>query len=183
MAGCTAGWNVVVTVYDGEYRRALQLLSPFGEVSRTDFRNVLVMTVDDIDSFMQSLQQNIEDDASIPNSISRIVPVTDGFQFQTPEEFEEKARDMVLKWVPALTGKRFHVRMYRRGFKGRLSSQHEEQSLDGYLLEALGTVGGDGEISFDDPDAIIVIETVGQTAGLACWTREQMASFPLMRLD
>jgi hypothetical protein len=35
-----------VTVYDGEYHEALRLLAPFGDVSRTDYWNVLVMNVE-----------------------------------------------------------------------------------------------------------------------------------------
>jgi hypothetical protein len=48
------------------------------------------------------------------------------FRFSVPEEFQSKARDTVIEWVPELLAKRFHVRMHRRGFKGRLSSQYEE---------------------------------------------------------
>jgi tRNA(Ser,Leu) C12 N-acetylase TAN1 len=177
------GWNVVVTVYDGELRRAKRLLAPFGLVERTDFRNVLVMRVDDVNQFMSDLTAAMRDDASIANSVSRIVPVADGFRFQSPEEFESKACDTVMQWVPALAGKRFHVRMYRRGFKGRLSSQHEEQFLDHHILEALRRDGRNAEIDFEDPDAILVIETVGQSAGLACWSRAQLLAFPMMRLD
>jgi hypothetical protein len=36
--------------------------------------------------------------------------------------------------VPELIGKRFHVRMHRRGFNGKLSSQQEAQFLDGFLF-------------------------------------------------
>ncbi|WP_449002730.1 hypothetical protein [Myxosarcina sp. GI1(2024)] len=32
-------------------------------------------------------------------------------------------------------------------------------------------------------DAILVLETVGQKAGLSCWTREDLQRYPLLRLD
>jgi tRNA(Ser,Leu) C12 N-acetylase TAN1 len=82
-----------------------------------------------------------------------------------------------------LKGKRFHVRMHRRGFKGRLSSQHEEQFLDHHLLERLTQEAAPGGIDFNDPDVIIAVETLGQTAGLSFWTREQHQSFELLRMD
>lgn len=176
-------WNVVVTVYDGEFSEAIKLLSPFGNVSRTDYWNVLVMAVADVTKFSQSLAATIERDASIPNSISRIVPVTHKFQFQSPAEFEERSCVIVDKWLPLVSGKKFHVRMHRRGFKGRLSSQYEEQFLDHHLLQRLEVAGSPGVIDFDDPDVIIAVETIGQFAGLSCWTREQREQFGLLKLD
>ncbi len=79
--------------------------------------------------------------------------------------------------------KSFHVRMHRRGFKGRISSHDEERFLDKILLEELGRMGNPGHITFEDPDAILVVETVGQQAGLSCWNREDLQRYPLLRLD
>jgi tRNA(Ser,Leu) C12 N-acetylase TAN1 len=176
-------WNVVVTVYDGEFNEAIRLLRPYGQVARTDYWNVLAMQVEDPAEFTRAIQTAMREDATIPNSVSRIVPVTQTFRFQSPAEFEEKARSLVDEWLSELKGKRFHVRMHRRGFKSRLSSQHEEQFLDHHLLERLKQEGAQGRIDFDDPDVIIAVETLGQTAGLSCWTREQRQSFELLNLD
>ena len=73
--------------------------------------------------------------------------------------------------------------MHHRGFKGRISSHDEERFLDHLLLEELGKIGNPGHITFEDPDAIVVVETVGQQAGLSCWTREDLQRYPLLRLD
>jgi tRNA(Ser,Leu) C12 N-acetylase TAN1 len=43
--------------------------------------------------------------------------------------------------------------------------------------------GSTGRIDFEDPDVIIVVETVGQIAGLSLWTREQRRKYSLLRLD
>jgi len=40
-----------------------------------------------------------------------------------------------------LAGKSFHVRLHRRGFKGRLSTAKEERFLDEALLDALDVLG------------------------------------------
>ncbi|HEY7673205.1 MAG TPA: THUMP domain-containing protein [Gammaproteobacteria bacterium] len=176
-------WNVVVTVYDGEFNEAVRLLRPYGEVARTDYWNVLAMRVEDVAEFVQALESATREDATIPNAVARIVPVTAKFRFQSPAEFEEKTRALVERWLSDLKGKSFHVRMHRRGFKGRLSSQHEEQFLDHHLLERLTQEGGPGRIDFADPDVIIAVETLGQTAGLSLWTREQRQSFELLDLD
>lgn len=183
MSESPVDWNVVVTVYDGEFNEAIRLLRPYGEVARTDYWNVLTMQVEDVIGFMRAIETATRVDATIPNSVSRIVPVTQTFRFQSPAEFEDEARSLVDRWLSELKGKRFHVRMHRRGFKGQLSSQHEEQLLDHHLLERLAEKGAPGRIDFDDPDAIIAVETLGQTAGLSLWTRDQRQSFELLNLD
>jgi tRNA(Ser,Leu) C12 N-acetylase TAN1 len=115
--------------------------------------------------------------------LARVVPVTCTFSFQSPEEFETKAKEAVLYWLPQLEGKKFYVRMHRRGFKGRISSLEEEHFLDKILLEELVKIGNPGQITFENPDAIVVVETVGQQAGLSCWTREEWQRYPLLKLD
>lgn len=97
------------------------------------------------------------------------MPATGLFQFQSAEEFEAKARDIVLGWRSKLSGKSFRVRVHRRGFKEALPSQHEERMLNYSLLEALEHVGKCGRIDFEDPDFVVDIETVGQRAGVSLW--------------
>ncbi|HLF12495.1 MAG TPA: THUMP domain-containing protein [Gammaproteobacteria bacterium] len=159
------------------------MLSRFGDVRGSTYRNVLVMKVDDVVAFLEALQSTLEKDASLANAVSRIVPITHGFTFSSAEEFESKSRGIVSEWVPELRGKRFHVRMHRRGFKGKLSSQHEEQFLDVFLLERVKVAGTAAAIDFDDPDVIIAVETLGHEAGLSRWTREQLQTYELLRLD
>jgi tRNA(Ser,Leu) C12 N-acetylase TAN1 len=183
MSESPVDWNVVGTVYDGKLNAAVRLLRPYGEVARTDCWNVLAVQVEDVAEFMRAIESAIREDATIPNSVSRIVPLTYKFRFKSPEEFEEKARLLVDRWLAELKGKSFHVRIHRRGFKGRLSSQHEEQFLDHHLLERLAQEGAQGRLDFDDPDVIIAVKTLGQTAGLSLWTREQRQSFELLDLD
>ena len=176
-------WNVVVNLHEHGFSRAFRLLQGLGAVYTTDFLNVLVMKVSNIPRFLESLNASVSEDRSLLKLLSRIVPVTSTFSFQSPEEFETKAKEAVLYCLPSLAGKNFHVRMHRRGFKGRISSHDEERFLDKILLEELGKIGSPGHITFEDPDAILVVETVGQQAGVSCWTREDLQHYPLLRLD
>ena len=64
-----------------------------------------------------------------------------------------------------------------------MSSQEEEQLMDKVLLEALETAGTPGSITFDDPDAIVAIETLGHRAGVSLWTRDDLRRYPFLRLD
>ncbi|WP_245817282.1 THUMP domain-containing protein [Hydrococcus rivularis] len=176
-------WNVVVNLHEHSFQKAFKELQGFGIVNETDFFNVLAMKVGDINRFLENLQEWIANHPDFLTRIARIVPVTDTFTFQSPEEFEAKAKEIVLQWVPQLAGKSFHVRIHRRGFKGRLSSLDEEHFLDKILLEALEKAGTPGRITFENPDAIAIVETLGQWAGLACWKREDLERYPWMRID
>lgn len=187
-AGSHAGqrpvaWNAVATIYPGCYAEARRLLGGYGEVARTGYFNVLLVSVASVPVFLDRLEADTREDATLLNTVSRLVPSEAGFRFQSPEEFEDRARRAVDPLIPRLEGRSFHVRMHRRGFKGRLSSQAEEQFLDHYILERLEQAGAPGRITFDDPDEIITLETVGQEAGISCWSREQRQRYLFLNLD
>ena len=178
-----AEWNVVVTTQPDGFPTARKRLRQLGDLHRTEYWNVLVMAVDDLRGFLEEFDALVARDESLANAISRVVPVTHTFRFQSPEEFERKACEIAREWIPALKGATFHVRMHRRGFKGRLSSQAEEQFLDHFILEQLEAENSPGRIGFEDPDYIIAIESVSQQAGLSLWTREDLKRFRLLKLD
>jgi tRNA(Ser,Leu) C12 N-acetylase TAN1 len=176
-------WNVVVTVQAEGFAAAWPLLAPMGEVDKSDYFNVLLMRVPETTLLLQTLTEHMAAEPGLQRVLSRVMPVSTTFDFQDPSGFEEQARQAVRPWLADLVGKRFHVRMHRRGFRGRLSSQQEERFLDHYLLEQLAAQGDTASIDFDDPDVIIALETVGQRAGLSCWSREDRRRFPLLKLD
>jgi tRNA(Ser,Leu) C12 N-acetylase TAN1 len=176
-------WNVVVTVHEAGFSKAYKFLETMGSVAKTDFFNVLVMRVEEIRRALELLHGKLAQDPTIANLIARFVPASHTFTFQSPEIFEVRAREIVSQWVPALAGKSFHVRMRRRGFKGRLSSMEEERFLDEHLLDALEKTGTPGRIAFADPDCIIAVVTIGTQAGLSLWTREDLQRFTLLKPD
>ena len=175
-------WNAVISVHEHGFKRALDVFGDFGEVRRTEFFNVLLMHADDIQGMLDALRERSQRAPDSLSFLARLVPVTDTFIFNSAEEFEAKAREVVLRWVPQLGNNGFHVRIRRRGFKGRLSSPDEERFLDDVLLEALEKSGSPGRIDFEHPDAIISIETIGTWAGLALWTREDREKYPFVRV-
>jgi tRNA(Ser,Leu) C12 N-acetylase TAN1 len=176
-------WNMVVTVHETGFIKACRLLETMGRVSKTEFFNVLVMQVEDVRQTLDLLHQKLVEDPDISGLLARVVPATHTFTFQSPEIFETRAREIVSDWIPALADKSFHVRMRRRGFKGRMSSMEEERFLDEFLLDALEKTGTPGHIAFDNPDYIIAVETIGTRAGLSLWSREELQRYRLVRLD
>jgi tRNA(Ser,Leu) C12 N-acetylase TAN1 len=176
-------WNVVATTRERHFGRAVQLLKQMGTLEKTHFYDVVVLKVDNVGKFLDRLHARLAEEPEIGEWLGHVAPCTDSFTFQSPQEFDEKGAEVVQKFVPQLASKRFHVRMHRRGFKDKLHATEEEQTLDVVLLQALEEAGAPGEITFDDPDAIVAVETVDVRAGLALWTREDLRRYPLLHLD
>ncbi len=176
-------WNVVATVRTGELNRGKSLLERFGDVFKTDYFNVLVLVVEDVAAFLDDYAARARADPRLSECVARVAPAFATFDFASPEEFEAEARAAAAAFAPKLGGKAFHVRMNRRGFKHAISSQTEEQLLDGVLLEELGRRGAPGRITFDDPDAILDIETVDGRGGMSLWTREDLERYPFLKVD
>jgi tRNA(Ser,Leu) C12 N-acetylase TAN1 len=181
--GAWQDWNVVVTVYEEGFKPAKRALSQAGAISPTDYHDVLVMKVEDPHAFTTWLAARVSQEPGLLNFISRAVPAAQIFAFHSAEEFEAKAREAVLRLTPKLAGKSFHVRVHRRGFRRQLSARNEEQQLGAVLFEALEAAGSPATVTFDDPDAIVVIETVGERAGVSLFSREDMQRCPFLRFD
>lgn len=176
-------WNVVVSLKEHSLKTVRKFLSEYGELQLTDYFNVMVMQVKDIDEFLETMRANYEMHLHVLDHVGRIVPVKHHFLFQSPDEFEQKAKDVVAQWMENIAGKHFYIRIHRRGFRGRLSSQDEERFLDEFILTQLEIEGkAPAAIDFSNPDWIIVIETVGQQAGLSLWSREQIERYPFLKL-
>jgi tRNA(Ser,Leu) C12 N-acetylase TAN1 len=176
-------WNVVVTIHEEGFKPAKRVLREAGTIWPTDYHDVLVMKVEDPRVFTDWLAARVAREPGLLNFISRVVPTARVFDFHDAEEFDTRARAAMLGFLPELAGKSFHVRMHRRGFKRQLSAHDEERRLGADLFEALKAAGTPATVRFDDPDAVVVIETVGERAGLALFSREDMQRCPFLRFD
>lgn len=173
-------WNVIVTLSEPTFRIARKLLSRWGRLRRTEYYNVAVMAVTDTAAFLQEFAAAVDEEPGILNAMSHVVPFEHMFTFKDATEFEAKSREVVLSYAPQLAGKSFHVRLRRRGLKGTISTPGEEHFLDDVLLGALATAGNSGRIRFDDPDYVLLIETVGGEGGMTLWTGEDLKRYPFL---
>ena len=177
-------WNIVVTARDEGFDRTCDVLGRMGPLSRTEYMNLMVMKIHDVEQFVNRLTEMFSKDPGILKyDIARIVPLQHTFAFQSADEFESRAKEIVLGWLEKLAGKSFHIRMHRRGFKGKIHAQNEESMLGDLLLDALKEAGTPGSVSFKDPDAIIDIETVSHRAGISIWMREDLERYAFLHLD
>lgn len=180
IAAAAADWNVVVTLVEQSFREAVRLLGKWGTVKRTLYYNVLGMKVASPAAFLADFAAAVAASPGIRNFISHVFPAQQTFDFGTTEEFEARARAIALAWAPQLSGKSFHVRLHRRGFKGALSTPQEERFVAEVLLTALQDTG---RIEFTDPDAVIQIETIDGRAGMSLWTRDELRQYPFLGAD
>jgi hypothetical protein len=176
-------WNAVISVREHGFKRAFDVFGEFGEVKRTEFFNILLLRARDVAQMLETLHERSQKSPASLAFLARLIPVTRTFIFNAPEEFEALSRTTILGWVPDLAGKSFFIRIHRRGFRGRISSMNEERLLDTLLLEELEKSGKPGKILFEDPDAVIALETVGTWAGLALYTREEKKRYPFIRVE
>ncbi len=176
-------WNGVATVREEGYVEARRLLEELAPVAKTDYFNVLVLRVPDARQFAEELATVWQSNPDLKEVLGRVTPLERLFDFQSPSEFETRAKEAVEPWLDRLAGTRFHVRMHRRGFRQRLSSQAEERFLDQWIQTAAAEIGREAQVTFQEPDFILDLETVGQRGGLALWDREDLARYPFLHLD
>ena len=177
-------WNVVVTLR-GQASRAVGALRRLGlgPVAISRFLDVLVMKAPDPRAVVRALDERMAAQPEQHACFSHVVPCDQTFTFASADEFEAKAKEEAARYKEALAGKSFHVRVHRRGFKGRLSTQEEERRLGEFLHDELDRAGTPGRVSFEDPDAVVVVETVGTQAGMTLLAREELQRSRLLPAD
>jgi len=173
-------WNAIITTHRDRLPQARRVLRALGRVERTGFYNVLTMNVDEPARLVDRLDRLFAEDPRVVESVAHVFPAERCFEFSSPAEFESKAREAARAWVPRLAGKTFHVRVHRRGRKGTLVSPEAERAVADALLAAIQETGNPARVAFDDPDAIVLIETVGGRAGMALLTRDDYRQHPLL---
>jgi tRNA(Ser,Leu) C12 N-acetylase TAN1 len=176
-------WNVIVTIYQQGFRRALCALGDVGPTERGPYHNVLVMRVDDPLATLEAIERLTDERPALYDAIARVAPAMQTFEFQSAEDFGEAAKSALLGWLTNLKGRSFHVRLHRRGSKLDLHRPEIERLFDDHIMAATGEAGEPARISFTDPDAVIVIDTIDDRAGIAMWTRDDLARHRLLRPD
>jgi tRNA(Ser,Leu) C12 N-acetylase TAN1 len=159
------------------------VLQRLGKVVETPFYNVLLLQADDLPAFLTAADERLAADPRLARDVARILPLSHTFEVRDSTELERRFETIAAGWLDRLAGRAFHVRLHARGWGKELSRLAEERALDDVVLGALDARGTPGRIEFDRPDAVIDVEVVGQRAGVALWTREDLDRFPFLRID
>jgi tRNA(Ser,Leu) C12 N-acetylase TAN1 len=174
-------WNILATAFWGRGKDALRLLSLLGEFKETGFKDVLQGHVEDIMLFLEKLESLREENPGRMTSLSQILPLERTFSFSLTD-FIDKLKKAVLPYVEGVEGKKFYVRVKRRGHRGEMSSLEIEKEISSFIFETLEKAGKQAQVSFSDPDAVIVIETIANRAAVTLITREMREKYPLIKM-
>jgi tRNA(Ser,Leu) C12 N-acetylase TAN1 len=178
----TPAWNVVVTARSGYRRKLRRGLAPLLRLRRSAYPNVLTGLHEDPAAFLASLSAVLEEKPHVETSISRLMTVERVFSVDPPT-FPQQLEKEIEPFLPRLAGKTFHVRLERRGHKGRIHSKNCEVSLGGHIYERLASQGFQPAVRFDDPDVIVVVEVIDDRAGIRLLTREERRRYPFLKAD
>ena len=179
---CSGGWNVLVTAREGTPRQLRGALSRLARLRRSGFRNVFLARIDDPEAFLAAVAVLCTTRPMLEGWLGKIVPVERTFPVE-PATFRARLEAEATHFLDRLVGRSFHVRIERRGHKGLIDTHDCEQTLGAYLCDALERRGAHPVVEFGDPDVVLAVELVGDTAGMALLTREQRARFPFVKVE
>jgi len=100
-------WNVVISIYQDGFGRALRALREFGPAERSPYYNVLVMKADDPIALLDAVERKTEENTALYDAISRVAPAIRTVDFRSGEEFTEKLKPILLDWCSASADARF----------------------------------------------------------------------------
>lgn len=176
-----AGWNVLATALEGRRDALLIALRRLGRFRRGGYRNVVVGQVDDVPVFLAEVRDALASDPLLPTALAKVVPVEIVVRIAAETAVDTLAA-AAEPLVERLAGGSFFVRLERRGLKGRLHTPTVERAVGDRVWKALEARGHVPRVDFGDPDAVLVIETVGEEAGLAVLSRALRTEFPFVRI-
>jgi tRNA(Ser,Leu) C12 N-acetylase TAN1 len=174
-------WNIIVTTPPGQERELLPALNRLGEFTRSDFKGILIGRVEDVTRFLEDILHAGEEHVEWRPHLLRVLPVERTFSF-TPQTFEERLREAVVPFVQRMVSGTFHVRLERRGHKGKILSPEVERRLGDDVMDLAMQQGKTLHVSFQDADYIIVAETVSNLCGVALVTRELRTRYPFVKI-
>lgn len=171
----------VLVVYEGEStRKGVYELSELGVFEETGFRGIIKGEVESLEKFLKELEERIKM-SFLP--VSRVIPIEEWFYF-SPENFLEIVKERIKKYLERISvNETFCIRVERRGMKGIFSSKDLEREIGSYVYTLLKARDGvEHKVDLKDPDKMIVVETIGNIAGLALISKENRKLFPLIRV-
>jgi tRNA(Ser,Leu) C12 N-acetylase TAN1 len=173
-------WNVLATSLEGRRDALLIALRRIGRFRPGGYRNVVVGLVDDPMRFLAEVRDALASDALLPTALARVVPIERTLRIDPIDALDALAT-AAEPFIDRLTGT-FFVRLERRGLKGRLHSPTLERELGDRIWTALQSRGRTPKVSFKDPDAILLVETLGDQAGVSVVDRALRQTYPFVKI-
>jgi tRNA(Ser,Leu) C12 N-acetylase TAN1 len=174
-------WNILATATREQERYLLRFLNDYGEFKGSGFRDVVLGRVEEIDAFLRALENLCEENPIKLNPLSQIVPLEKTFHFDL-SDFKDKLKEILSSYVDRIENKKFYLRVKRRGHKGEISSLEVEKEVADFIMGSLEKAGKKAQVSFNDPDCILIVETIGDWAGVGFITKEMKEKYSFVRI-
>jgi tRNA(Ser,Leu) C12 N-acetylase TAN1 len=142
----------------------------------------MVGKVEKVEAFLETLESIRREHPGRLRHLSQIVPIEKTFRFAL-SDFRERLKEAIASYAEQLENNcRFYVRVKRRGHKGEFSSLEIEKEMSAFILDALEKAGKKAQVTFEDPDKVIIVETIGNRAGVGLITREMRERYLFIRV-
>ena len=175
------GWNVLATSLEGRRDALLIALRPLARFRPGGYRNVIVGQVEDVPAFLGTVRVALVTDPLLPTALARLVPIELTLRFD-PTDPTPGLVAAAAPLLDRLAAGSFFVRLERRGLKGRLHSPTVEREIGDHVWKALEARGHTPRVDFADADAVLLIETLGDQAGLSVIDRTQRTTYPFLKV-
>ena len=173
-------WNVLATSLEGRRAALLISLRRLGEFRPGGYRNVVIGQVESA-AFLDRVRDALTKDLHLPTVLAKVIPVERNVRFD-PVDPLPALGTAAEEFLDRLAAGSFFVRLERRGLKGRLHSPTLERALADRIWRALEARGHSPRVDFTDPDSVLVVETLGDEAGLGLVTRGLRREYPFVKV-
>jgi tRNA(Ser,Leu) C12 N-acetylase TAN1 len=174
-------WNILATATREQEKYLLRFLNEYGEFKGSGFRDVILGRVEEIDAFLRTLENLREENPIKLNPLSQIVPLEKTFLFDL-SDFKDKLKEILSSYVDRIENKKFYLRVKRRGHKGEISSLEVEKEVADFIMGSLEKADKKAQVSFNDPDCILIVETIGNWAGVGFITKDMKEKYSFIRI-
>jgi len=169
--------QILLTAYTDKAKELIQELAGLGDFWETDFTDVVRGNIDDLEWFIEELEERD------PQCLSRLMPIRMSFHMlpnETDEIFKQKARQLVNEIGQ---GESFCIIINRRGLKGAFSATEIANEVGRYICTLLEEkYGARPSVDLEDPDKALVFETVCKWCGVASISKEMRRQHSFIRL-
>jgi tRNA(Ser,Leu) C12 N-acetylase TAN1 len=174
-------FDVLATSLEGRRDALLVALRRLGRFRPGGYRNVVVGSVDDRAAFLDRVAEGLARDPLLPTALARLLPIDLTLRFTLDSALDDLAT-AAEPLIDGLAGDAFFVRVERRGLKGRLHTPTLERGLADRVWRMLEARGRTPRVDFGDPDGVLVVETLGDQAGLVLLPRALRERYRFVRI-
>lgn len=175
-------WNLLVTSMEHHYRAVRRALRPLVRLRSSPFHNVFLGRAEDPAAVLDAVDALAASRRGFAAALGRILPIARTFVVDVAR-FAAQVEEALEPLLDEVAGRSFHVRVERRGHKGRIDSHVTEQAVGRWILDTLEAREAPGRVDFDDPDVVVAVEIVGDVAGITILPRALREAHRFVRID